>query len=95
MQKEEIMALIIEAVEELLRDKGEEAEVGPDFQLFGSESTIDSLDLVAIVVRLEENILDKTGRTLEIVDENSVVSDDSPFRTVATMTELVASKLAA
>ena len=90
---EDITSLILSALEEVLRDKGIDTKVDSGFQLFGTGSVIDSLDLVSIVVRLEEGIHDSTGRSIEIVDENSVVSDDSPFRTVATMAQLVKSKL--
>ena len=91
----EIESLIMAAVAEVLRDKGIDAAVGPDFQLFGTGSAIDSLDLVGIVVQLEEGIVVQTGRTIEIVDENSVVNDDSPFRTVSTLAKLTQQKLEA
>ena len=93
MKAEQIKSTIIEGVEDVLNEKGIEAEVDGSFHLFGSGSVIDSLDLISIVVRLEEAIRDETGKEVEIVDEESIVSADSPFRTVDTMTAYVLGKL--
>jgi len=93
LQTDEITAVIITALADVLKDKGIEAATGPDFQLFGSGSVIDSLDLVAIIVRMEEAITTSTGKTVEIVDENSMVGDDSPFRTVASLAVMAKVKI--
>ena len=93
METGEIISAIVAALEDVLRDKGIRPEMGPDFHLFGSGSVIDSLDLVAIVVRLEEVIRERTSQSVEIVDENSVITEDSPFRTVATLARYVKAKL--
>lgn len=94
MDIEEIKAIIVTALNEILSERGLEAVVDQDHtQLFGEGSLIDSLDLVTIVVQIEEAIREKVGRTVEIVDENSVISDDSPFRTITTLANLVKEKL--
>lgn len=94
MQIEKIQSLIIEALQEVLRDKGiADMTTGPGFKLFGTGCSIDSLDLVGIIVHIEREIFETTGSTIEVIDETSVVSDDSPFRTVASLAELVKGKL--
>jgi acyl carrier protein len=93
MNSDQIKTIIIDSVQDVLREKGIDQEVTGDFHLFGSGSEIDSLDLVGIVVRLEEFIREETGQEVEIVDEDSIVSDVSPFRTVDTMTAYVMTKL--
>lgn len=94
MELEQITTVIIGALNEILTERGEEpVSEHDDAQLFGSGSVIDSLDLVTIVVHIEEAIRENDGRSVEIVDENSVISDDSPFRTVSTMAKLVKDKL--
>lgn len=93
MDAEKIKSMIIEGVTAVLRDKSIEQDVAGDFHLFGSGSVIDSLDLVTIVVDLEQGIRDETGQEVEIVDEEAIVSSDSPFRTVDTMTAYVKGKL--
>lgn len=69
------------------------ADEHDDVQLFGEGSAIDSLDLVTIVVQTEEAIRERTGNSIEIVDENSVISDESPFRSVSTLTNMIKDKL--
>ena len=85
MELNEITAVIIRALNEILVERGlDTVKESDDPQLFGSGSVIDSLDLVSIVVQIEEAVRESEGRTVEIVDENSVISNDSPFRTVST-----------
>lgn len=94
MDINEIKAVIIAALNEILEERGLDTVTDQDqTQLFGEGSLIDSLDLVTIVVQIEEAIREKVGRSVEIVDENSVISDDSPFRTVSTLANLVKEKL--
>lgn len=84
----------MEALNEILTERGLEAvSEQDDTQLFGSGSVIDSLDLVTIVVKIEEAIREKDSITVEVVDDTSVISDDSPFRTVNTLANLVKEKL--
>ncbi|MBL4613269.1 MAG: hypothetical protein JKY27_00115 [Magnetovibrio sp.] len=94
MELNEITAVIIRALNEILVERGlDTVKESDDPQLFGSGSVIDSLDLVSIVVQIEEAVRESEGRTAEIVDENSVISNDSPFRTVSTLSNLVKEKL--
>ena len=94
MELNEITAVIIRALNEILVERGlDTVKESDDPQLFGSGSVIDSLDLVSIVVQIEEAVRESEGRTVEIVDENSVISNDSPFRTVSTLSNLVKEKL--
>lgn len=94
MQIDEIKSVIVTALNEILTERGLEAVSDKDgTQLFGEGSVIDSLDLVTIIVQIEEAIREKDGRSIEVVDENSVINIDSPFRTVDSLAKLVKEKL--
>ena len=94
MNEQEITSSIVEALNEILTERGIDTITERDnMQLFGEGSAIDSLDLVTIVVQVEEAIRENTGNTIEVVDENSVISDVSPFRTVSTLAAMIKEKL--
>lgn len=94
MELQEITSVIVSSLNEILVEKGlNTVSVQDDTQLFGEGSIIDSLDLVTIIVQVEEAIRNNDDRTIEIVDENSVISDDSPFRTVSSLAKMVKEKL--
>lgn len=94
MELEQISSVIVGALNQILEERGADPVAeGDDVQLFGEGSIIDSLDLVAIVVQIEEAVRENEGRSVEIVDENSVIGEDSPFRTVSTLANLVKERL--
>jgi len=94
LELQEITSVIVSSLNEILVEKGlNTVSVQDDTQLFGEGSIIDSLDLVTIIVQVEEAIRNNDDRTIEIVDENSVISDDSPFRTVSSLAKMVKEKL--
>jgi acyl carrier protein len=57
--RQELTAFVVEAVEQLVRDKGGKVPaIGEDSSLVDGSIGIDSLDLAVVVVRLQE----KTGK---------------------------------
>ena len=61
--------------------------------LFGAGSAIDSLDLVGLIVTVEEFVLEKTGKEIQVIDEESIIAEGkSPFRSVSTLADLVLEK---
>jgi acyl carrier protein len=95
MKQDELVALVSTAVKEVLamKDGAPATPVDASTVLFGAKSAIDSLDLVNVIVRLEDALLERTGKQLTIVDEQSVVTADSPFRTVGSLAQLAAKRL--
>jgi D-alanine--poly(phosphoribitol) ligase subunit 2 len=94
LNQQEIKSIIVAALNEVLLEHGTEAvDAHDDAHLFGEGSLIDSLDLVTIVVQIEETIQERTGITIEVVDENSVIGGNSPFRTVGTLASMIKDKL--
>lgn len=90
MEENEIKDIIVGALNTVLDERGlPHVGSGEDVQLFGEGSIIDSLDLVTIIVQIEETVRERTGKSVEVVDESSVISESSPFKTIGSLTKLV------
>jgi acyl carrier protein len=57
--------------------------------LLGSDQGVDSLTIVNLVVAIEEQIQKRTGKTIVLVDEDSMALQEHPFRTVGTLAAYV------
>ena len=58
-----------------------------DTPLLGADGGIDSLCFVNLVVALEDAIRRQTKKTVVIVNEETLASEEHPFRTVRTLAE--------
>ena len=82
MNKEELSNLILETVNKYsktLTDKQIDLSLGEKAPLFGGGGPLDSLELVALIVEIEEAIENKTGSILILADEKAVSRRVSPF----------------
>jgi len=82
-----IIGIVLNALENANagRDEQSRLTVSPDAPLFGSESTLDSLGLVALLIDIEDAFAAE-GRTITLSDERALSQRRSPFRTVASLT---------
>ena len=56
--------------------------------LFGANSIIDSLALVGLVIKVEDYITKKTGKEIQVIDEEAIITDgNTPFRNAVTLAE--------
>jgi acyl carrier protein len=62
-----------------------------DISLFGSQSSLESIEAVTILVNLEASLSDHFGRPIRLTDEKAMSQSSSPFRTVGTLTDYAAS----
>ena len=67
--------------------------INDDTEIFGSKSTIDSLQLVNLIVIIEAEVLKQTGKEIIVVDDDVVISDESPFQTIQSLSEFVYKKV--
>ena len=88
MQRERIEEVIITALNDYLETQGIEGEIHPDTILFGSESELDSMGLVNVVIDIESYFQDQ-GYNISLVSEEAMSRKSSPFRTVSTLTEFI------
>lgn len=89
--REDILTLVYSAMDDVdpLAADGSRLEKTPDARLLGSEKGVDSLTFVNLVVAIEEQIHRKFGKSVVLVDEDSIALQEHPFRTVGTMAEYV------
>jgi acyl carrier protein len=89
---ENILAAIYRAVDwinaELLPDR--QFIKAPQTQLLGSESVLDSIQLVSLIVTTEREIEDTFGVTLTLADERALSMKASPFRSVQSLADYIA-----
>lgn len=58
-------------------------------QLFGSETSISSLTLVTLVIRIEQILAEVYGMQVVLADERALSRSQSPFRTVGSLIEYI------
>ena len=94
----------LEKIEELLHAAVDEVnatlpadtrvEKDPDAVLFGRGGTLDSLGLVSLIVACEGRIQDSLGTAIALADDRVMSEKRSPFRTLGTLRDYIASRLA-
>jgi len=57
--------------------------------LFGPGSKLDSMGLVNLVIAVEQNIEEEFGVIITIADERAMSQKNSPFRSVASLTNYI------
>lgn len=68
---------------------GVPVEKTPETPLLGSDVGVDSLTIVNLVVAIEEQLQKETGKTIILVDEDSMALQEHPFRTIGTLAAYV------
>ncbi len=77
----EILYAAIDELNEQL-DESERVEKALSSPILGSEGGLDSLSVVNLVVAIEQEIQDQTGKSVVLVDEQAMEADAHPFRNV-------------
>ena len=88
---ESIVAAIYRAVDWI------NGELPPDRQLIkaretrllGSQSVLDSMHLVSLIVAIEREVEDIFGVTLTLVDERALSMKESPFRSIQSLADYI------
>ncbi|MGB7214314.1 MAG: acyl carrier protein [Gammaproteobacteria bacterium] len=93
--KDELVALIIDAVKELGDQDDIElpADMDHSTALFGESGFLNSMSLVSLVVSVEQSIEDRYGRSVSLADEKALSRRNSPYRTVGSLAEYAAEQL--
>ena len=70
----------------------------PGYQLLGEAGVIDSLGFAFFIVTIEQHALDDLGKEIVLFDDEVMELDfdapDNPFRTIGSLMQFVARKLA-
>ena len=90
MDRAGILDIVLAAVAaaNLARPDGQKLEVSATAPLFGAESPLDSLGLVALVIDVEEAMIGK-GFNVVLSDERALSQRRSPFRDIASLVDYI------
>jgi acyl carrier protein len=88
MQRADIEDVVLSALRNtnLARDSQSQLAVSPDAPIFGSDSPLDSLGLVALIIDIEES-LGKRGVEVVLADAQAMSQTRSPFRDVRSLVD--------
>lgn len=95
MMREEIVHLLFKEI----ASYNEEIEIpvdltqGENCALFGRGSTLDSVDLVSLIVAIEQAVEDQFGRTVTLANERAMSQTHSPFRSIGSLADYILSLL--
>jgi acyl carrier protein len=72
-----------------LKQNTSQVSIGLDSPLFGSESQLDSLDLINLIVGLEKVIEENYDQIIVLADDRALSQDVSPFTSISTLSEYI------
>jgi len=86
-----VEAIILQALNNINDERGpdEQLEIGLNTRLFGTDSTLDSLSLVSVIVDVESAISEISGREVSLTDDRAISQAVSPFSDVNTLTAYI------
>ena len=62
----------------------------PETRLLGSQSVLDSMHLVSLIVAIEREVEDGFGVALTLADERALSMKASPFRSIRSLADYIA-----
>lgn len=94
-ENQKIIDATFRAVDELnlTLPPGEKVEKSLETVLSGPAAALDSLGLVNLVVETEQQIEDEFGVLVNLADEKAMAVEPSPFRTLGSLIQYIASLL--
>lgn len=94
MQKEEIEQIIFQALEMAnhSRTENEQIEITSNAKLYGEEGQLESMELVAMLIDIEEELLD-AGFKVALSDERAMSMKRSPFADIPALLDYIALRL--
>ena len=99
MNRSEIVEIVRDAVraemEAMTKPISFSDEIEEVTPLLGEGAPIDSLGLVSVIVQVEASLQRGTGVAVRLLDENSVLLSDSPFRSVGGLATYAMERVAA
>jgi acyl carrier protein len=89
------MQLVYQAIDDLndLLPDDRKLRKSPDTPLFGRSGALDSLGLVTLIVNTEQRVDSTFGRPISLTSEKAMSEANSPFQTVASLTDFILTAL--
>jgi acyl carrier protein len=88
---ENIVAAIYRAVDWINGELPPDRQLikAPETRLLGSQSVLDSMRLVTLIVTIEREVEDAFGVTLTLADERALSMKASPFRSIQSLADYI------
>lgn len=92
---ERVVSAVYRAVDELNKSlpKGLHVEKSLQSPLYGKDGHLESIDVVTLIMEVEDQIKNEFGASITIADDRAMSQQNSPFRTVGTLSDYVAELL--
>ena len=94
-KNDKIIAAIYRAVDDINDEleNGKKIQKSLDTYLYGRDSKLDSLNLVSLIVKIEEETETEFNQTILLVNEKAMSLNNSPFRMISSLVEYISSLL--
>jgi acyl carrier protein len=88
---ENIVAAIYRAVDWINGELPPDRQLikAPETRLLGSQSVLDSMHLVGLIVTIEREVEDAFGVALTLADERALSMKESPFRSIQSLADYI------
>jgi acyl carrier protein len=88
---ENIVAAIYRAVDWINGELPPDRQLikAPETRLLGSQSVLDSMQLVSLIVAIEREVEDTFGVALTLADERALSMKTSPFRSIPSLADYI------
>jgi acyl carrier protein len=88
---ENIVAAIYRAVDWINGELPPDRQLikAPETRLVGSQSVLDSMRLVSLIVTIEREVEDAFGVALTLADERALSMEASPFRSIQSLADYI------
>jgi len=88
---ENIVAAIYRAIDWINGELPSDRQLSktPKTQLLGSESVLDSMQLVTLIITIERELEDTFGVALTLANERALSMNESPFRSIQSLTDYI------
>ena len=93
MEEMEIKKILIKTTNEYFESQDLNEKANGNTVLFGSESVLDSMGLVNVIIDIESRFLDK-GYEISLTSEKAMSRKQSPFRTISTLADFIEEQIA-
>jgi len=95
LTKKNIEKIIFDSFDEINQnlDGSEKLEKSSKTPIFGYNSSLDSIDLVNLIVLIEQKLDDVLENSISLSDDKAISQKTSPFKNVQTLTEYIISLL--
>lgn len=94
MERGEVQNVVVDCLTDYLESQQMGIEVDDNTQLLGSDSVLDSMGLVNVIIDIESRFSDD-GIGISLTSAEAMSHKNSPFRTVSTLVNFVIQSLEA